>query len=132
MNQKVVGGAEHGPQGRKAGADNSLDVSPLIAVIPQAYLGYLQAENTGNIFNHRHTDCHNKEQHDPVPKCALKPVQVFQTGNQKEKTEAEAIERKIRTDTKTGVNPFPFWICGRDKAAEKQLQHPADYRTDKK
>ena len=67
MNQKIVQRTANSPIQGEPRANDALDVAPLVTVVPQPYLGNLQAQQPRNVLNaghgNRHQQKHNKFVH---------------------------------------------------------------------
>ena len=132
MDQKIIRRAEKGPRQRKFRADEALNVAPLLAVVPQADMEALEGDETGEIFRHGHAYCHDQEQDHAIPERVADDAELLQRGNQIEKAQTAAIQRQIWSDAEAGIDPLALRVRRREKAAEQQLQHPAQRCTDEK
>ena len=125
MDQEVICGAEKGPRQREFRADETLNVAPLLAVVPQADMEALEGDETGEIFRHGHAHRHDQEQDHAIPERVADNTELLQRGDQVEKAQAAAVQRQIRPDAEAGIDPLPLRVRRGKEAAEQQLQHPA-------
>ena len=132
MDQEVICGAEKGPRQREFRADETLNVAPLLAVVPQADMEALEGDETGEIFRHGHAHRHDQEQDHAIPERVADDAELLQRGDQVEKAQTAAVQRQIRPDAEAGIDPLPLRVRRGKEATEQQLQHPAQRCTDEK
>ena len=111
MHEIRVDGAEHCPRQRKLRTNYALHVAPLTAVIPQADVHHLQAENSRRIFQGGHRNCGRGEKNHLAPDRVFNEDFAVNRGQEKKNAKAEAVQRDIRACAKAGVDPFFFGIA---------------------
>ena len=129
VNQEVVQCPQHGPEEGEQGADQALDVSPLVGVVPQHDLEVFQTEKTGCVLDEGHTHSHGGKQHQLVEQGVGDHTVFFKRGKQIQCTQPKAVNGQIGPGTEAGVHPFFVFLYN---VPEQQLQYPAQHATHKK
>ena len=132
MYQEIVGGSHQRPEQGELRADNALNVSPLVAVVPQTYVEEFQAAPAGDVLDDGHGDSHGTEQEHLVQHRIVCRVKGFQAGDEEENAQPAAVQRQIGPGTEAGVDPFALRIGIGKEASEEQLQHPSADGADEK
>ena len=73
MDQKIVSCAEQRPEEREQRADQSLDIPPTVAVIPESDLRTFEQQEAADVLNQCHADGHAKKQEHAALNAAVKP-----------------------------------------------------------
>lgn len=66
VNEKIIERSEYRPEEREQRADDTLYVSPHIAVVPKSDFKHLQAEDTRYVLDHGHKHRHRRKEHNLV------------------------------------------------------------------
>ena len=129
VNQEVVQCPQHGPEEGEQGADQALDVSPLVGVVPQHDLEVFQTEKTGYVLNEGHAYGHGGKENQLVEKGIGDHTVFLKRGKQIQRTQPKAVNGQIRPGTEAGVHPFLVFVYN---VPEQQLQYPAQHAAHKK
>ena len=132
MDKKIIHGAEYGPEEGKQRTDQPLDVAPAAAVIPQPHPAPLQQCKPGDVFDGRHACGHHGEKQQLARHVRAETAPFAQRGQQIQDAQPAAVQRHVRPDTETGIEPFMLRVRRGKEFAEKHFQHPAENRTDEK
>ena len=106
MDDEVIHRTEDRPQKRIKRADDALDISPAVRVVPQAEFKVLQTEESRDILDDRHTDHHQEEKKELFEHRMTEIDIFFDRGDQVKQYKAEAVDRKIRARKESRVDPF--------------------------
>ena len=131
MDQEIIRRARRRPDQGELRADNALYIPEIIAVIPKPHLHHPQRQDAGDIFRGGHRRPHQHDQKRRVPGRTAGQKPLARLGDQVEQAQPNAVQRQIRADAESGVNPLPFGVCRGQKAAEQQLGHPSADRAHK-
>ena len=111
MHKIGIDGAEGSPRKRELRTDDALYVAPLVAVIPQADLHHLQAENTCDVLYDGHRHGGQEKQGKLVPNRVFYECVGVKRGDKKQYAQTEAVQRDIRSRAEAGVYPFPLRVA---------------------